>query len=404
MQTYKHFVTISSQLYFCSSPIRLDSYNRCQFGCIYCFSRKRATDTSEGSFKQANPIAFAKRLERVQSGELRSALDEFLKERVPIQLGGLQDPFSPLEGSRKVTLELLRILKQFDYPTLISTKGTLFLDDEYLKVLNKMRVYIRLSAAAAPESVRLAVDAGGDCFNATLKKIETLVASGFAVSLRIQPVFPGFESVAFRMAKRAAESGVTHVSFEFLKLGTEGLEQQCKSISRILNMDIWEEMKSRGLKRVGRDYTLVRDAKLEFLREAKKLCKGLGVRFGAGDTEFIHASDGTGCCNGSSLFLKEATQFRANFVGVLSNRKVGDVVRLSDIFDEWHPTKSVHSYLTTDSRGRDTSGRFSSWVSLMAHRWNGGKSPYSPEFFYGVVWSGDYDDMGFKTYIIEKEL
>jgi DNA repair photolyase len=87
METYKHFVSISSQLYFCSSPIRLDSYNRCQFGCVYCFSRKRAMDTSENSMKQANPVAFRQRLERVQSGVIRSALDEFLAAKVPIQLG-----------------------------------------------------------------------------------------------------------------------------------------------------------------------------------------------------------------------------------------------------------------------------------------------------------------------------
>jgi hypothetical protein len=50
------------------------------------------------------------------------------------------------------------------------------------------------------------------------------------------------------------------------------------------------------------------------------------------------------------------------------------------------------------------SGRFDSWPSLVAHRWNGGKGPYSPEFFYGVAWTGEYYEHGFKTYIIKEKL
>lgn len=404
METYKHFVSISSQLYFCSSPIRLDSYNRCQFGCVYCFSRKRAMDTSENSMKQANPVAFRQRLERVQSGVIRSALDEFLAAKVPIQLGGLQDPFSPIDAKKEVTLELLKILRDHHYPTLISTKGDLFLRDEYWNVLCDMDVYIRLSAAAIPESKRKKVDAGTDGFTRTCNKIRMLSEAGFNVSLRVQPIFPGFEDAALRMATRAAESGVKHVSFEHLKLGTEGLESQCRSISRILDCDIWKLMEDRGMKRVGRDYTLRTAAKRDFLFEAKSLCRSLGVRFGAGDTEFIHLSDGTGCCNGSSYFLKSATQFRSNFVGVLSNKGKGREIRFSELSSLWHPVLNVHQYLTTDSRGRDKSGKFNSWLSLLAHRWNGGKGPYSPEFFFGVAWEGEFDEMGFKVYKVKERI
>ncbi len=45
-------------------------------------------------------------------------------------------------------------------------------------------------------------------------------------------------------------------------------------------------------------------AKWDFLLQVKKLCIELGINFGAGDTEFIHLSDGTGCCNGSGFFLE----------------------------------------------------------------------------------------------------
>jgi hypothetical protein len=37
----------------------------------------------------------------------------------------------------------------------------------------------------------------------------------------------------------------------------------------------------------------------------------------------------------------------------------------------------------------------------MSYRWNGGKGPYSPAFFYGVTWRGEYDNDGYKIYRFE---
>jgi len=73
--------------------------------------------------------------QRVKKGVIASALDEFLARCVPIQLGGLQDPFTPREEQFGVTLEILKILKEEEYPTIISTKGSVFLKDRYLDVL-----------------------------------------------------------------------------------------------------------------------------------------------------------------------------------------------------------------------------------------------------------------------------
>src|SRR5437899_9617132 len=124
MDTYKHFATVSSQVYFCACPIRLDSFNRCQFGCTYCFSRNRSLDASTPGWRSANPVAFKSRLDRISDGTIGSAFDEFLGARVPIQLGGVQDPFSRMELRLRITEKLLQTLRACDYPTIISTKAT----------------------------------------------------------------------------------------------------------------------------------------------------------------------------------------------------------------------------------------------------------------------------------------
>jgi DNA repair photolyase len=401
MKTYKHFATISSQVYFCSSPIRLDSYNRCQFGCTYCFSRNRSLDTSNPGLKIASAEAFEKRLARIAKGNIRSAFDEFLASRVPIQLGGLQDPFSGLELKHGVTLELLQILRSYNYPTIVSTKSALPAKEPYLSLLQSMNVLVRFSAAGVREECRKRLEIGCPSMDETLDTVSCLSTRGIPVSLRVQPVVPGHEEAALAIAERAANAGAQHISFEYLKIGTEERQQTINRVSAIVGTDIWRIMSERGITRVGRDYTLSLPAKSDFLRRAKQVCRDAGVKFGAGDTEFIHLSDGVGCCNGSAYFLKNCTQFRSNFVGVLSRRRKGDKIYFSDLERYWQPKLNVHRYLTTDSRGRSSNKRFSSWMSLLARRWNGGRSPYSPSFFFGVKWCGDYDGRGYKIYEVE---
>lgn len=398
METYRHFTTVTSQLYFCSSPIRLDSYNRCQFGCVYCFSRKRGLANSTDGLKSGSAQAFCRRLDRIQSGHVQSGLDEFLQNRIPIQFGGMQDPFSPMEQKHMVTLDLMKILRDHKYPTLISTKGDLFRLNKYENVLSSMNVLVRLSAAGVSEQFRSSVDVGCSSFAKTLEKIRRLSALGLPVSLRIQPVIPGFEDDALRMAEEATDAGVSHISFEYLKIGSENFDVDAKRTSKAVNRDVWEHMRQMGTKKIGRDYTLKTEAKAPFVFRAKAQCKQLGVAFGAGDTEFIHLSDGSGCCNGSSLFLDQANQFQCNYVGVISNKNEGDQIQFGELQDMWHPSGNIHHYLTTNSRSRDTRESYPSWIALLAYRWNGGRSPYSPMLFWGVDWTGDFDSNGFKIY------
>ncbi|MFN7137762.1 MAG: hypothetical protein ACK4UN_00320 [Limisphaerales bacterium] len=404
MKTYKHFATVSSQVYFCSSPIRLDSYSGCQFGCTYCFSRNRSLDRSAPGLKAANPIAFRARLQRIAAGTIRSAFDEFLHARVPIQLGGLQDPFSPLEIKQRTTYNLLEILRDYDYPTLISTKSILISMEPYISMLQSMNVLVRISAAGVDDKCRARLEIGCPPLKAILNAITILTRAGINVSFRIQPVIPGHEDSALALAEKVALAGVKHLSFEFLKIGTEEKQKTLERIHAATGVDVWATMSKRGIKRLGRDYTLVAAAKAGFLKRAKELCKGLNVKFGAGDTEFIHLSDGNGCCNGSSHFLSGSTQFRSNFVGILSARSKGDRIHFADLAREWQPKLNLHRYLTTNSRGRSSDKQLTSWMALVAHRWNGESGPYSPSFFYGVEWTGDYDDNGFKIYQIVDDL
>lgn len=401
MKTYKHAVSVTSQVYFCAAPIRIDSYNTCQLGCTYCFSRTRARTFSSPGVQSASSDALRERFYRVKAGDIASALDEFLRRRIPIQLGGLQDPFTPLEAREGVTLELLKVLRDEQYPTLISTKGNLFLNEEYLNVLGDMNVVFRISAAGIDEALRPVVERKCDPFGATLKKIRALCNRGIPVALRLQPVFPRFERAALRMATKAVNAGASRITFEYLKLPSESMRNEIASLTPELGYDVIATMSEMGLKRIGPDWSLSPDAKRDFVRTARRHCHRLGVRFGAGDTEFVPWSDGDGCCGSTNDFLSGSTQFTANFVGVIKYaiRTASKRVKFAQLRRRWSPQHSVGNYFDGRSRvSPEDRGDATDWLALMARRWNLGGSPYSPAFFDGVIPTKHKDREGFTIY------
>lgn len=399
--TYKHALSVTGQIYFCAAPVRLDSYDTCQFSCTYCFSRDRSRTWASKGVHQASPTALRRRLERVERGEIRSAVDEFLSQRVPLQLGGLQDPFTPMEADRGVTKDLLNVLRDFGYPTLISTKGALPTTEPYLSILADMNVVVRLSAAGIAEPLRKVVEPRTNGFSATIEAITRLSGRGIACGLRIQPIFPGFEDEALEMASVAASVGVNQLSFEFLKIPGESVGTEIAATSRALGYDIFKRMRDHGVVRLGPDWTLSRDAKRPFVRRARHLSHSLGVKFGAGDTEFIPWSDGNGCCGASELTQPGASHFAGNFVGAIraSLARSDKKVRFDSLLDVWSPEHSIGNYMDWRRRlsAEQRDGR-SDWLAFMARRWNGGKSPYSPSFFDGVLPTEETDAAGFRIY------
>lgn len=401
-QTYEKYATITGQLYFCSMPLRADSYGRCQFGCVYCFSRKRTVNTSLARLTKANPASLGKRLERVKKNIIVSALDEFLERRVPIQLGGMHDPFSPIEEEARISLQLMEILADHDYPTAISTKGSVLCDDIYIKALQKGNYLVRFSAAGISERYRDSIDYKCDSFSKTLEKISLITSAGIPTSLRIQPILPGFEDDALRMASEAAAHGCKHVSFEYLKIPSES---RAKVITEVLNgakLNLAELLDDGSYQRIGYDYALRTDLKEEFVLGAEAHCRELNIAFGAGDTEFIHRSDGSGCCACPDLFLRGSNPFSTNFTGAIKKRFCETSLKFQDFQMLWQPQKYVSAALSSRSRGKDENPLLLDWEALMSHRWNGERSVYCPTFFYGVSWRGDWDDDGYKVYQVDK--
>src|SRR5437867_3738838 len=95
---YRYALSFTSQFYYCGLPLRLDSYSRCHFNCLYCFASARGGERGYRSLRTADPAGLRKRLERLTKKGPRSVIEELLLQGQPIHFGGMSDPFIPLEA------------------------------------------------------------------------------------------------------------------------------------------------------------------------------------------------------------------------------------------------------------------------------------------------------------------
>ena len=395
---YKYYLSVTSQAPFCSTPLRLDAYSACQFGCAYCFAKSRGGNISSSQLRIADAKTLQDRLARVRRGELCSALDELLARRVPIQFGGMTDPFSPWELRHSASLSLLSVLCDDDYPTLISTKSTIPALAEYADVLSRGNFYIRFSITGADEGLTRELEAGVASPTERLAALGTLAQKGVATSVRLQPLIVGHEDAAVDIIRAASEHGAKHVSAEYLKLPVEKALSQAKSLDRVLPR-IRSEYISKGARRVGREYLLPAEEKLAGHEKLAVAANDVGLLYGYADNEFLLRNNFTSCCNASDQFLRGTSMFQGNILSTIKSSACSDIRFVELNLD--HVTEfPMDNYLNSRSRVKLPSSATPKerWIALLRKKWNAPSWRGGPASFWGIVDTGKVDQNGDKIF------
>lgn len=398
MQSYKYYLALTSQLPFCSIPLRLDSYSECQFACSYCFAKSRGGQKGSGPSKALDPTLLENRLKRVAAGQIHGATDEFLSKRIPIQFGGMTDPFSPWEVRKRVSLRALETLKDHDYPTVISTKSTLLASAEYARLLSEGNFYVRVSLTAIDESNTSTVESGVSSRGERIGLIERLAGFGIPVSVRLQPIVPGFEHEAHHILEMSARAGAKHVSAEFLKLPIESSSHEFARLTSSFP-ELLNHYKANGAQRVGRELVMPAKMKAETLFALRQHAEALGLVFGFADNEFLLLNTFRSCCNGADLFLREASFFERNILGVLKSQQGQSEFRLEFPESAWAPNNSVLSHLNSRSRiNRPGLTSRQIWDEIVRSKWNSNAPRGGPSNYWGVTDSKKLDADGNKVF------
>ena len=103
----------------CSLPVTFDTYSNCSFGCVYCFSQyqRGVGGAKDNYFEKKVKAVNVEKIKKLFSGELPdSQFWQYIKDKRPIQYGGLSDQFDGFEKQYGKTYEILKFLKEINYP------------------------------------------------------------------------------------------------------------------------------------------------------------------------------------------------------------------------------------------------------------------------------------------------
>lgn len=319
----------------CSLPVTFDTYSNCSFGCVYCFSQYQrgvgsaAEDYFAKNVKAVNP----ERIKRLFGGEdTHNQFYKYIKDKRPIQYGGLSDQFDGFEKKYGVTYEILKYLREINYPICFSTKSAwVFHDPKYRELFDGADNWnVKFSIITLDEEDARKIEVGVPSPEERLDAMrEYNKLSKGGTTLRLRPFIVGVSDKTYLdLIKRAADAGATAVTTEFFCLEMRSInfaKQHYQVISDCAGFDIVDFYRKHS---IGSGYLrLNRKVKEKYIYKMKELTHELGMRFYVSDAHFKECSDNCCCC----AIPPEWDYSRGHFAAALQIAKKCGEVRWIDI-------------------------------------------------------------------------
>lgn len=384
----------------CSLPMTLDTYSNCSFGCVYCFSQyqrgigKPKIGYLSKDVKAVNPELIRK----LFSGEnTKSQFWEWVKDKRPIQYGGLSDQFDGYERKYGVTYEILKYLREINYPICFSTKSAwVFHDPKYRELFKGADNWnMKFSIITLDENDARRIEVGVPTPRERLeamREYNTLSKGG--TTLRLRPFICGVSDKTYLdLIRAAADAGASAVTTEFFCLEMRSQKiaaDHYKVISECAGFDVVEFYRKYSN---GSGYLrLNRKVKEKYIYKMKDLCHELGLRFYVSDSHFKECSDNCCCC----ALPPEWDYSRGHFAAALQIAKKTGSVRWSDIekdmyflSSEWRNTIGFNTG-NCENRAKFRGMTMKDYLRYLWNNPHRGQSPY--KIFEKVLVPDGYDE------------
>ena len=259
----------ASQIILCDVPIRFDTYAGCSHGCKYCFARKVR------DIREIKPDEGVEALRHFINGE-RTQETRWCDWDIPIHWGGMSDPFQPCEKIHGRSLECLKLLRETQYPFIVSTKGKLVADDEYLDVIKDCNCIVQISAVCSEFDV---LEQGCPSFEERMEIVRKIAATGTRVIVRIQPYMTEVFNSVMQNIPRWADAGAYAVILEGMKY----------------------QRKKKGLVKVMGDFCYPKERLAQDFEKIKAEAHRCGLKFYCGENRLREMGDSLCCCGADDM-------------------------------------------------------------------------------------------------------
>lgn len=190
----------------CKYTTRLDSYGcGCQHDCNYCYAKSLLS--FRNLWNAEKPVI-------ASTKQVRNAINDIKRKKIEIvRLGGMTDPFQPLELQYRTTYQIIKMLNKHRIGYLIVTKSHLVANHEYLEIYDKDLAHFQITTTCTDDNLYKKLNyekasLPSQRINAILK----LQEQDFDVAIRLSPLIE--ENIDF---DKLNNLGINKAIVEFLR-------------------------------------------------------------------------------------------------------------------------------------------------------------------------------------------
>ena len=249
----------------CEVPIRFDNYRGCSHNCKYCFVH-RYNDISK-----IEDLGCIDELKNFIAGK-RNVNTNWCDWDIPLHWGGISDPFQKLERVKRSSYRCLEVFAETKYPFIVSTKGTVIADPDYLELLSQCNGVVQVSMLSSAYDK---LEPGAPSFEQRLAMLPKLAVCAKRVNVRYQPYIRECLKDAIMNIRKLKDAGVHSII-------VEGLVTQKKRKGMVF---VGSAKYSYDPADLEKDFLLIRDE-----------CDRQGIGFECGDDNLRYLGDHTCCC------------------------------------------------------------------------------------------------------------
>ena len=199
----------------------INPYRGCEHGCIYCFARP-----THAYLGLSPGLDFESRLFYKPRGAelLAKELSAPSYKCEPMAMGTNTDPYQPIEKEHEVTRRILEVLRDFNHPVSIVTKGALVQRD--IDILGPMaakrQAKVAVSSTTLDRSLARRMEPRAATPERRLETIRALADAGIPTGVMAAPMIPGLNDHELESILEASKAaGAISAGYVVLRLPLE---------------------------------------------------------------------------------------------------------------------------------------------------------------------------------------